>query len=198
MSLDRIPATLKSGKEPLLFNGKPLDVTLLDFWRWSVSDLLSNATRGRLAEFIVARAAHVDVTACRDEWSAFNLETPEGIKLEVKSAAYVQSWFQRALSRISFSTRAALYWDSATNLQSKVAGRSADVYVFCLLHHQDKATANPLDLNQWTFYVLATWELDAYRRSQHSITLKSLNSLAPPLAFDQLGAAILEKARPRT
>lgn len=113
-SLDRIKATLKTGQEKLIYNEKELHFSLLDFWRWSVSDILSNATRGRFAEFIVATAASIDIKQVRDEWGAFDLITPDGIKIEVKSAAYVQSWFQRVLSTISFSTKAALYWDSET------------------------------------------------------------------------------------
>jgi hypothetical protein len=50
---------LKTGNEPLTVNGQKLDKSLLDFWRWNSSDLLSNATRGRLAEFIVASASGV-------------------------------------------------------------------------------------------------------------------------------------------
>ena len=101
--LNRIEATLKTGQEQIVYDDKSLDFSLLDFWRWSASDILSNATRGRFAEFIVATATNIDITKIRDEWSAYDLETPDGIKLEIKSAAYIQSWFQRALSKISFS-----------------------------------------------------------------------------------------------
>lgn len=167
-----------------------MNFSLLDFWRWSVSDILSNATRGRFAEFIVATATDIDICKLRDEWSAFDLETPEGIKLEIKSAAYLQSWFQRALSKISFSTRAALYWDSLTNKQSDIKKRHADVYVFCLLHHHNKQTVDPLNLDQWEFYVLATKQLNSYTRSQHSITLKSLQGLTQPVCYDKLDSEI--------
>jgi len=45
--LTEIKATVKSGSEPLSYHHQKLNFTLLDFWRWSVSDILSNATRGR-------------------------------------------------------------------------------------------------------------------------------------------------------
>ena len=185
-SLGRIQATLKTGSERLIYDDKILDFSLLDFWRWSVSDILSNATRGRFAEFIVATAAKIDIKNVRDEWGAFDLITPNGIKIEVKSAAYIQSWFQRVLSTISFSTKAALYWDSETNKQSKIAQRSADVYIFCLLHHENKPTCNPLDLNHWEFYVVSTEALNNYKRSQHSISLKSLQKLTTAITYDEL------------
>jgi len=68
MNLNQIVPNLKTGNEPLSVNGNNLKVTLLDFWKWSVSDILSNATRGRLAEFIVATATNIDITIVRDEW----------------------------------------------------------------------------------------------------------------------------------
>ncbi|RYE00979.1 MAG: hypothetical protein EOP50_02795 [Sphingobacteriales bacterium] len=184
--LEKKEASLKTGSERLTLDGRPLEFSLLHFWQWSVSDILSNATRGRLAEFIVATAMDINIATCRDEWSAYDLETPEGIKLEIKSAAYLQSWYQKVLSKISFSTRAALYWDSLTNQQATVKKRHADIYVFCLLHHREKATVDPLDLNQWSFYVLPTHELNAYKRSQHSITLKSLQGLTDAVRYDEL------------
>jgi hypothetical protein len=125
--LNKVKTTVKSGNEPLNYNGQPLKFTLLDFWRWSASDILSNTTRGILAEFIVATAVNIDAANVRDEWGAFDLVTPSGIKLEIKSAAYLQSWFQKTLSNISFSTKLARHWDSGTNVMASVAKRHADV-----------------------------------------------------------------------
>lgn len=191
--LNRIKATLKTGQENLVNNDKTLNFSLLDFWRWSTSDILSNATRGRFAEFIVATATNIDIKQIREEWSPFDLETSDGIKIEVKSAAYLQSWFQQALSKISFRTKATLSWDSITNIQAEIARRSADVYVFCLLHHENKLTVDPLNLDHWKFYVLSTEELNNYTRSQHSITLKSLQGLTNAVEYDKLDQEIRAK-----
>jgi hypothetical protein len=193
MNLDRIQPIPKTGQEQLIYNEKPLDISVLDFWRWSVSDILSNTIRGGFAEFIVATATNIDLTVLRDEWSAFDLKTPEGIKLEIKSSAYIQSWFQMALSKISFSTKPAFYWDPFTAKFGVIKQRHADVYVFCLLHHDSKLTIDPLNLNQWAFYILATEELNNYKRSQHSITLKSLQGLTSAIPYDKLKSAIIEK-----
>lgn len=191
--LDKIQATPKSGNEKLVFNDQQLDFPLIDFWRWSASDLLSNATRGRFAEFIVAAATKIILVQIRDEWSPYDLETPEGIKIEVKSAAYLQSWFQKKLSTITFSTKAAYVWDYNINKYEEEKRRSADVYVFCLFHHENKQTANPLVLEQWTFYVLSTTELYNYKRSQHSITLNSLKQLTKAVNYDSLKKEIVNK-----
>jgi len=192
-SLDKISAMIRSGQEKLSYNNQSLNFTLLDFWRWSVSDILSNATRGRFAEFIVATATNIDITKVRDEWSAFDLITPSGIKLEIKSAAYLQSWFQKKFSVISFSIKAARHWDSTTNILSPEVKRHADVYVFCLLKHEDKLTVDPLNLDHWDFCVLATEELNNYTRSKYSITLKSLKALTRVISYHQLNEEIISK-----
>ena len=193
MQLDKVKTTIKSGQERLTYNDKPLDFSLIDFWRWSVADILSNATRRRFAEFIVASATNIDTSLLREEWSAYDLETPEGIKLEIKSSAYIQSWWQKSLSKISFGTKAAFNWDSTTGLLSSEKKRHADVYVFCLLHHDNKLTVDPLNMNHWEFYILATKELDEYPRSQNSITLKSLQSLTNSVSYDKLYETVKAK-----
>ncbi|AYN04633.1 hypothetical protein [Flavobacterium sp. 140616W15] len=192
-SLEATKAVLKTGEEKLMYNEKSLNFSLLDFWRWSVSDIVSNATRGRLAEFIVATAVNIDIKEIRDEWGAYDLETPDKIKIEIKSAAYIQSWEQKKLSSISFSTKLSQPWNSEIDKRSTIPIRSADVYVFCLLHHLNKPTINPLNLNHWEFYVLSTEELNNYKRSQHSITLNSLKKLTNSVEYDKLKNEIEEK-----
>lgn len=194
-ALPRLVTIAKSGSEPIHDQGKPIGTTLLDFWRWSTSDLVSNATRGVLAEFLIARALGIPLDQPREEWAAWDLTTPEGIKVEVKSAAYIQSWCQQQLSKITFNTPKTRAWDAATNRQSQESRRQADVYVFALLAHQDKASIDPLDLSQWQFFVLPTSTLDARTRSQHSITLASLLKLhGPGISIEQLRKATQEAA----
>ena len=176
-NLGRLTIRRKTGHELFHTNGQALGFDLLSFWQWTASDLVSNATRGRLAEYIVAQALGLATADVREEWAAFDLQTPSGIKIEVKSAAYVQSWHQAKLSPIMFVVPKTRAWDAVTNVQAREARRQADVYVFALLAHMDKTTIDPLNVNQWHFYVLPTTTLDARTRSQHSITLKSLEQL---------------------
>ncbi|MEZ4495144.1 MAG: hypothetical protein R3C29_17745 [Dehalococcoidia bacterium] len=121
------------GTEPIGHVG-----TVLDFWRWSSSDFLSNATRGILAEFIVARALG-DPSPVRKEWDAYDVTTPEGIRVEVKSAAYIQSWHQEKPSQISFGIAPTMAWDAETNAWGTERKRQPDVHVFALLDCQDQS-----------------------------------------------------------
>jgi hypothetical protein len=51
------------------------------------------------------------LTKSHDVLARFDLTTPEGITVEVKSAAYVQSWHQHHLSAITFATPKTRVWD---------------------------------------------------------------------------------------
>ena len=173
--LKEIEITKHSGEEKFRDGSNNLDFNLLSFWQWSSSDLVSNATRGILAEYMVGKALGcIKDDDVRDEGRAYDLDTQAGVRIEVKSAAYVQSWQQSRLSKISFNVPKTLGWDRETNKFDKEKKRQADVYVFALLFHKDKKTVNPLDISQWEFFVLPTKVLDERERSQHSITLPSL------------------------
>ena len=188
--LKEIKASPKNGNETLTDYGKATNYNLLDFWRWSVSDILSNATRGRFAEFVVGTAVGLNPENLRDEWDAYDLTTEDGIKIEVKSAAYIQSWNQKNFSTISFSIKPARYWDAETNMQRGEPKRHADLYVFCHLKHKDQKTIDPLKMEQWDFYVLPTYRLDNYERSQSSITINSLKKLTEPKRYNELKSEI--------
>ncbi|MDQ2798836.1 MAG: hypothetical protein M3Y13_04230, partial [Armatimonadota bacterium] len=167
-----------------------MPLMLLDFWRWSASDLVSNATRGILAEFIVASALGV-AGGVRAEWDAFDLLTPSGLKVEVKSASYLQSWYHRKLSPITFGIRPTRLVDTDTNVVSSELRRQADVYVFCLLAHKDKATVDPLDLSQWAFYVLPASVLDDKLPGQKTLALSRLLTLNPAaVSYNELASAV--------
>ena len=66
----------KTGTEPFLTSGTHSRASLLDFWQWAYSDLLGNPNRGRLAEFIVARALGLGLSEVRTEWDVCDLVTP--------------------------------------------------------------------------------------------------------------------------
>lgn len=184
--LPEVIATLKTGEEKLTFEGESLGANLQQFWQWSTSDILSNATRGRFAEFIVATAIGIAPNVLRDEWDSYDLKSEEGIKIEVKSASYIQSWAQKDYSKITFSIKAARHWEDGNGGARGSAKRHADVYVFCLLKNKDQETIDPLKLEQWSFFVLLTSDIDNYPRSSTSITLKSLANLSEEIPYTRL------------
>lgn len=187
--LPAIKVTRKSGKE--CFQGMEGERTLQDFWAWAFSDLVSNTERGKLAEYIVATAMGCD-EGISPTWGSFDLLSPEGIKIEVKASAYIQSWEQKDFSQIGFSIAESLYWDGVAYAKKKK--RQADVYVFCVLKHKEQDTINPLDLEQWEFYPVSTDSLNKTVKGQKTICLARVAELSGkgPCTYQMLKKAVIE------
>ena len=130
------------------------------FYCWNSGKLLENRTRGAFAEWLVHRALHLN-SEFREEWAPVDA-TYNGTTIEIKSAAYEQSWPQSHPSSIVFS------------LRQKVS----DLYVFCLMRGH-----TPEDLDHWDFWVVPTESLP----DQHSIGLNPLKNLfGSPVSFAEL------------
>lgn len=160
-----------------------------EFWAWAYSDFLSNALRGVLAEYIVAQALG-GVAKPRTEWDAYDLRTDTGLKIEVKSSAYLQTWEQKRHSTIRFDIGMKKGWDAETNVNALERARAADVYVFCIFATRERAAANPLDLSQWFFLVCSTRRLGQQFGAQKTVGLAALESLGiERRTFEDLRAA---------
>ncbi|WP_321777169.1 hypothetical protein [Sulfurimonas sp.] len=147
---------------------------------------MGNALRGVLAEFIVASTIDI-LDKPREEWDAYDLKTKNGLKIEIKSSSYLQSWEQTELSKIIFGIQPTSNWDYSTNKRSKERIRQSDIYIFCVLSHKDKNSVDPLNLSQWDFYILETKILNDKVTVQKSITLSSLLKLHPiKIKYDEL------------
>lgn len=189
-SLDALTVTPKTGDDRFTHQGHDVGANLLGFWRWSCSDLVGNVMRGVLAEYIVGLALGCVDAGVRPEWDATDL-CFQGFRVEVKSSASLQSWSQTKLSPIKFDIEPKTGWYAETNAYATERKRQADVFVFCVLTHADKATVNPLNLDQWDFYVLSTNRLNAAVGEQKSIMLSSLRRRDPAKAsFADLRACV--------
>jgi hypothetical protein len=156
-----------------------------DFWSYAARDLRSNVLRGVFAEWLVAKA--VGATEPLPEWHEFDVLTPAGTRVEVKSSAYLQAWPQRDLSAVKFGGLTSQKLDPETGYSGQRTF-NADVYVFCVQTARSHDAYDPLDVSQWDFYVLprSRVELIGYR----SIGLARITSEAQRVGFDELAAAI--------
>ena len=166
-----------------------LDATVLDFWKFSMGNLLTNNTRGYLAEFLVAQA--VSSPRGRIEWDDYDVVTPTDVTVEVKAGAYVQAWERtsKAAPVISFSGLRGRAWNAALGGGSPEASYKAQAYVFCVVTARSVEEYQPRDLRQWAFYVLPRSSIAA--TGQNSMRLSTVERLAgPSIGFDELSRAI--------
>ena len=159
------------------------------FWRWAYSDLQQNNIRGILAEFIVAKALNIPLSV-RDTWDDYDLKSPDGIKIEIKSGAYLQSWPQGKLSKIVFTGLCGQVWDTEKGQRGGDAQYRADIYVFAVQNAKKQEEFDQLDLSQWEFYLLPQKALQS--RGAKSISLSALKNLIEPVCFADLSRSVNE------
>lgn len=161
--------------------------TVKDFWAWALGDLRLNSTRGLLAQFLVARAVG-DTRRFDDGWGAYDVESTSGAKIEVKTSAYLQSWNQKRLSNILFSGLITHRW-SATAGYTPGPTVAADAYVFCVQTCTVPSEYDPLDLDQWDFYVLSGKTIE--ESNQKTMGLRTVQRLSGgTISWHQLASSI--------
>lgn len=163
--------------------------TVGEYWAWAFSDLRQNDLRGVLAEFLVAEALGIKPPV-RSTWDDFDLTTSDGVRIEVKSAAYLQAWPQKRLSRIVFGGLKGRAWTAeAQNQFAPERTYRADLFVFCVQTATAHDEYDPLDIDQWEFRVLRRTTLEAL--GTRSMTLSRLKSLCPvSVSYHDLAEAV--------
>ena len=182
---------LLTGKEEFTLHGAGIGISVLDYWAWSCSDLYDNTMRGVMAEFLVYSSIGftLPISQTRTNWLPYDVTSPTGRRIEVKSAAYIQSWTpEDVYSKISFDIAKKVAWDG-DHYASK-SERNCDLYVFCVFTALTR-DISVLNLDYWDFYVLPTSVLNEKVPEQKHIALSSLLKLEPVKTdFAGLGSVI--------
>lgn len=170
------------GNEPFLLNGKDTSLTMNDFWRWAYSDLNNDALRSMLAKFIVASSLEITtlgMDSIRDTEKSYDLLSKDGYKIDVRSAAYIQTLDEECPDHISFSITPIMPSGKKTTIcKTDILQRNSDAFIFCIFKAQTK-DESPLDLDLWDFYILSTKTLNEKRPAMKTITLPSLMQMKP-------------------
>ena len=90
--------TKKTGLESFVNHESTSKFNLLEFWRWSYSNIMFNTIRGDLGEYMVYRAIEdaldKDFYAIRRDGDVCDFQIGN-IWIEVKTASYIQAWNQK-------------------------------------------------------------------------------------------------------
>lgn len=183
MIIDNLSMVVEKLSPSVLIKGMD-GVTVGDYWSWAYSDIMCNTNRSILAEFVVGTALGV-VSSPRIEWDAYDL-TYNGKRIEVKCAAYLQSWPQKKLSTIQFDIAKKLSWYAKTGESSKEPNRSADCYVFCLYPEKDRDHIDILNIGVWEFFVVHNDKITNIFGDQKSIGLARLKTICNAIKINEL------------
>lgn len=168
------------GTEPLYYNQGLSVARVIDFWRWYASNLLRGTLRGALAEFIVAVALGINVDKPRDSFAEFDL-LYKNAEIEVKSCSATSK-------RISFDIARRTRYSPQTKWRDK--RRRSSLYVFCLINEQREEYINPLDLNQWEFYIISTANIEHTFGEQKTVGLEAIKPMSIQTKYDGIKQAV--------
>lgn len=173
-----------TGDEKFRFREGFLNETVKDFWAWSMSRLLADGPRADLAEFIVNTALGADTSNAKRGWGECDI-LYNGIRIEIKCSSVLQAWERKTPAKPVFSIGKTLNCDiMETETGYEYVGRDglpaerrSELYVFCLFANGDRETADPMDLEQWKFYIVPTKVINEKCRDKRSISLNGLARL---------------------
>ncbi len=149
--------------------------------------LISNNYRGLLVEAIVAEALGSEWKWVSEDWSAWDFERSDGMRLEVKQSAALQSWHRSGLKRPNprFDCAARTgRW--AGSIWIPEPQRFADIYVFAYHSEMNAELADHRVSDQWAFFVVPETSLPV----QKSIGLTKVKELALQASHTNLRAVV--------
>ena len=175
-----------NGNEVFEFNGKQLNFDLKDFWSFQYSNIYS--LHGEIAEFIVARALGVIESENGAYWALWDI-TYRNKKIEVKASAYYHLWNNQdnISKRRTFGITKANGSYDPIKCGNKEFCRQNDIYVFCLNTGNTRESSNPLNLNNWEFYVVPTTFINKHCGNNKTISLGRIRNFGfNPLRYDEI------------
>ena len=173
-----------SGDEHFTYDGVPINRLLNDFWAWQSSDLLDVYVRGSMSEYIVATALGLDYQA-RANWLDHDLDYGD-TRIEIKSSANIlidnsnylpvkMKENSKIIFNIGENKKTHSVIDESWNEQT--AYRHSDIYIFCVFRCKNLVETNPMQLEQWEFYIMKTSSMNELLGSQKTISLSALLKL---------------------
>ena len=165
-----------TGKEKFIFQGNELEFDYLDFWKFHFSNIYD--LQDKIAEFIVAKALGVNEAQNDQYWTLWDVSY-QNRRIEVKETSYYHSFNEEgkvSKQRVFGITKANGSYDTSKSGNNKFC-RQNDIYVFCLNTGDTRATSNPLNLDNWEFYIVPTAVINEKCGDNKTISLGRIKNL---------------------
>lgn len=173
-----------NGNEKFILNNTELDFGILDFWKSKYSNIYN--MQEVIAEFLVEKALGIDKAQNTDYWTLYDI-LYRNYRIEIKQTSYYHPWNENA--KISNVRRFGI--TMANSNYESVDGenkyeRQNDIYVFCLNTGETRADSNPIDLNNWEFYVVPTSVINENCGSNKTIVLKKVREIGEKISWYEI------------
>ena len=182
---------------------EPLSQYLLA--RFYGQPLIANLYRGDYVEGLILFALG-EGWKQTPEWSSWDLEREDGVRVEVKQSAALQSWhrstgIKKPATSFDIAPRAGYYTDSSDSAvwvgldpEEPDFLRAADIYIFAWHPETDPDIADHRRAEQWQFFVIPESMVAKSRGDKEKISLHQVKELAAAVAYAELAATVAAAA----
>lgn len=163
------------GSECFVAGDKSTDMTVLDVWKYHFCNRFN--MHEYFGEFLVAKALGIEESYNSDYWRLYDINY-RGKRIEVKTSSYYHAFKEHLNTNISerrvFGITKAYsdYKDKNSSYE-----RQNDIYVFCLNTGKTPESSDPLDLNNWKFYVVPTKVINEECGDAKTISIQKIRKL---------------------
>ena len=166
------------------FNDKELTFGMLEFWQSKYSNIYN--MQEVIAEFLVEKALGIDKAQNTDYWTLYDI-LYRNYRIEIKQTSYYHSWNKDGIvskyRRFGITQANSNYEEK--NCENKLE-RQNDIYVFCLNTGNTKEESNPMNLNNWEFYIIPTSTINEICGNNKTITLNKVKKLTQKVSYDKI------------
>ncbi len=174
--------------EKFICNGQELDFGILDFWKYKYSNVWN--IQEYIAEFLIEKALGLEESQNTEYWTLYDINY-RNKRIEIKETSYYHPWNENGKisnQRVFGITMANSNYEDSEN-ENKFE-RQNDVYVFCLNTGKTREEANPLDLNNWEFYIVPTITINELCGKNKTISLNKVKNIAEQVNYFEIKSYI--------
>ena len=167
-----------------IFNNNELDFGILDLWKSKYSNIYN--MQDVIAEFLVEKALGIDKAQNTDYWTLYDILYRD-CRIEIKQTGYYHPWNENGkiseMRRFGITKANSKYENKES---SNIYERQNDIYVFCLNVGKTKETSNPLNIDNWEFYIVPTKKINEVCKNYKSIGLNKVKKIATKVNYFEI------------
>ena len=173
-----------NGKEKFVSQNKELEFGMLEFWCSKFSNIYN--IQEYIAEFLVEQALGIEKSHNTEYWTLFDILYKD-YRIEIKETGYYHPWNENGkiseMRRFGITKANSKYENKDTN---NIYERQNDIYVFCLNVGKTKETSNPLNIDNWEFYIVPTKTINEVCKNNKSIGLNKVQKIATKVNYFEI------------
>ena len=173
------------GNEKFVIGGTELNLTMLDFWQFKYSNIYN--LQEVIAEFLVAKALDREKADNDDYWTLWDIDY-RNKRIEVKQTSYYHSF-----NKPGVVSKQRSFGINKTNSNYEYVNekncyeRQNDIYVFCLNTGDTAESSNPLNLENWEFYIVPTRIINEFCGDYKTISLGRIKTMGfTPIPYEDI------------